>query len=80
MQLFISVLHQILFTVIAVMLVGIIVGGWPPWIYNRNKKKIIKCHIMNIPTMGMEIFYHTCNLKRRFLKFQPISKHDLAVH
>jgi hypothetical protein len=34
----------------------IIVGGWPPWIYNRNKKKLIKCHIMNIPTMGMEIF------------------------
>jgi hypothetical protein len=33
-----------------------IVGGWPPWIYNRNKKKLIKCHIMNIPTMGMEFF------------------------
>lgn len=44
MQLFISVLHQILFTVIAVMLVGIVVGGWPPWIYNRNKKQLIKCH------------------------------------
>ena len=56
MQLFISVLHEILFTVIAVMLFGIIVGGWPPWIYNRNKKKLIKCHIMNIPTMGMEFF------------------------